>query len=120
MAKGTEHPTFRPMARRSCFGRTGTAGGVTRCPKLGGEVRFVVRDGLDPKFSPEGSQVAYWVGDPEIALPIAGTGAVFVVPAAGGAPRRVGANFTAARHPIWSRDGKHLLLIGYASAKSYD
>src|SRR5665811_1575703 len=49
-----------------------------------------------------------------------GTGAVFVVPMAGGAPRRVGANFTDARSPIWSKDGKHLLMIGYASAKAYD
>jgi hypothetical protein len=44
-------------------------GGIYEIPTLGGEVRFVARDGLDPEFSPEGSQVGYWVGDPEIALP---------------------------------------------------
>jgi Tol biopolymer transport system component len=43
-----------------------------------------------------------------------------VVPVAGGQPQRVGANFTAARYPIWSQDGKHLLFIGYTSAKAYE
>jgi len=31
----------------------------------------------------------------------------------------VGANFTAARHPIWSPDGKHLLIIGYTSQNAF-
>ncbi|HME00097.1 MAG TPA: hypothetical protein VKM93_22550 [Terriglobia bacterium] len=37
-----------------------------------------------------------------------------------GPPQRVGPNFTAARNPTWSPDGKHLLLIGYTSAKAYE
>ena len=40
-----------------------------------------------------------------------------MVPVAGGSPQQVGPNFTAARYPIWSPDGKHLLIVGYTSAK---
>jgi hypothetical protein len=32
----------------------------------------------------------------------------------------VGPNFTSARYPIWSPDGKCLLLIGYTSQKAYE
>jgi dipeptidyl aminopeptidase/acylaminoacyl peptidase len=32
----------------------------------------------------------------------------------------VGPNFTAARYPIWSPDGKHLLVTGYTSQKAYE
>jgi hypothetical protein len=45
---------------------------------------------------------------------------VWVVPVAGGPPQRVGPNFTAARNPIWSPDGKRLLLDGYTSVKAYE
>jgi len=51
---------------------------------------------------------------------IPGTGTVWVVPVADGPPQQVGPNFTAARHPIWSPDGKHLLIVGYTSAKAYE
>jgi Tol biopolymer transport system component len=39
---------------------------------------------------------------------------------AGGQPQRVGTAFTAARHPIWSPDGKRLVVIGYTSAKAFE
>ena len=45
---------------------------------------------------------------------------MWVVPAAGGQSRRVAPGLTAARAPIWSPDGKHLLFVGYASAKLHD
>src|SRR5262249_41404318 len=73
-----------------------------------------------PKYSPDGSQVAYWIGSEGVAAVVPGSGSVWVVPAAGGEPQRVGANFTAARYPIWSPDGKHLLFVGYTSAKTYE
>ena len=73
-----------------------------------------------PSISPDGSKVAYWVGTERQLPAVPGSGAVWVVPAAGGQPQRVGSNFTAARDPIWSPDGKHLLFVGYTSAKAYE
>src|SRR5208337_1312314 len=42
------------------------------------------------------------------------------VPVAGGQPQPLASGFTSARYPIWSPDGKHLLFIGYTSAKAYE
>ena len=45
---------------------------------------------------------------------------MWIVPAAGGSPRHVGANLAATRYPIWSNDGKHLLINGYSSSETFD
>ncbi|MGO8748821.1 MAG: protein kinase domain-containing protein [Thermoguttaceae bacterium] len=116
---GNTTPDFSPDGSYVVFRSNRDGGGIYEILAFGGEARLVARDGLDPKFSPDGSQVAYWVGDEEVAPAVPGSGTVWVVPVAGGLPQRVGLNFTAARHPIWSPDGKHLLLIGYTSEKAY-
>ena len=88
-------------------------------PAFGGETRFVARYGLHPKYSPDGSQVTYWVGSERVGAAVPGSGAVWVVPANGGSPQRVAPNFTAARHPVWSADGKRILLLAYTASKPY-
>jgi Tol biopolymer transport system component/predicted Ser/Thr protein kinase len=117
---GNTMPDFSPDGSHIVFRSDRDGGGVYEIPAFGGDARLVARDGLNPKFSPDGSQVAYWVGDQGVAPAVPGSGTVWVVPVAGGPPQRVGPNFTAARHPIWSPDGKHLLLFGYTSARAYD
>ncbi|MBI3645118.1 MAG: PD40 domain-containing protein, partial [Acidobacteriales bacterium] len=117
---GNRTPDFSPDGGKVVFRSNRDGGGVYEIPTFGGEARLVARDGLNPKFSPDGSQVAYWVGAESVAAAVPGSGAVWVVPVAGGPPQRVGPNFTAARHPIWSPDGKNLLLVGYTSAKAYE
>jgi Tol biopolymer transport system component len=117
--EGNTTPDFSPDGASIVFRSERNGGGIYQIPAFGGEARLVARDGMNPKVSPDGSLVAYWVGA-QIALAIPGTGAVYVAPLAGGARRRVGAAFTTARMPIWSSDGKHLLMIGYTSEKSFD
>ncbi len=117
---GNTTPDFSPDGSKIVFRSNRGGGGIYEIPTFGGEVRLLAREGLNPKFSPNGSQVAYWIGDQGVTETIPGTGAVWVVPVAGGPPQRVGPSFTAARHPIWSPDGKHLLFIGYTSQKAFD
>ncbi|MGO9256287.1 MAG: protein kinase domain-containing protein [Bryobacteraceae bacterium] len=117
---GNTMPDFSPDGTKIVFRSNRDGGGIYEIPAFGGEARLLAREGLNPKFSPDGSQVAYWVGTDFIATSVPGSGRLWVVPVAGGPPRRVGPNFTSARYPIWSPDGKHLLSIGYTSAKAYE
>ncbi len=54
---GRQHNCFsiKPGWRRHLF----------EIPAFGGEARLLARDGLNPRFSPDGSQVAYWIGAKE-------------------------------------------------------
>ncbi len=117
---GNTTPDFSPDGSKIVFRSNREGGGIYEIPAFGGEARLLAREGLNPRYSPDGSQIAYWVGAVNVAATVPGSGAVWVVPAAGGQPRRVGPNFTDARYPIWSPDGKHLLFIGYTSARAYE
>jgi len=113
-------PDFSPDGSRIVFQSSRDGGGIYEIPAFGGEARLLARGGLNPRYSPDGSQVAYWIGTQNVAGSVPGIGSVWVVPEAGGQPRRVGANFTTAGFPIWSPDGSHLLISGYTSAKAFD
>jgi Tol biopolymer transport system component/DNA-binding winged helix-turn-helix (wHTH) protein len=117
---GNTTPDFSPDGSKIAFRSNRDGGGIYEIPAFGGEMRLMAHEGLNPRYSPDGSQVAYWIGAETVAETVPGSGAAWVAPAAGGQPLRVGPNLTAARYPIWSPDGKHLLLVGYASQKAYD
>jgi Tol biopolymer transport system component/DNA-binding winged helix-turn-helix (wHTH) protein len=117
---GNTMPDFSPDGTKIVFRSNRDSGGIFEIPTLGGEARLLARAGLNPKYSPDGSQVVYWVGTEGIASAVPGSGAVWVVPVTGGSPRRIGGNFSAARQPIWLPDGKRLLFVGYTSTKAYE
>ena len=116
---GNNHPAFSPDGTQIAFSSTRNGGGIFLVPALGGDPRRLASAGVNPKFSPDGSTVAYWTGPWSVNPSVPGSGAVWLVPAAGGVPRRVGSNLTAARWPIWMPDGKHLLVLGYSSSEAY-
>lgn len=117
---GNKTPDFSPDGGRVVFRSSRDGGGIYEMPALGGDARLIAKEGFNPRFSPDGLQVAYWVGPQSVAASVPRSGAVWVVPVGGGQPRRIGPKFETARHPIWHSDGKHLLMVGYTSAKAFD
>ena len=117
---GNTMPDFSPDGSRIVFHSNRAGGGVYEVPALGGASRLIAPGGLNPRFSPNGSQIAYWTGAPNVSIAVPGGGAVWMVAEAGGEPRHPGGKFTNARYPIWSPDGKYLLFVGYTSEKTYE
>jgi Tol biopolymer transport system component len=101
-------PDFSPDGSQIVFRSERDGGGLYIVPTLGGEPRLLAREGRRPKFSPDGSRIAYWVGlrrGGSIAL-----SATFVIALAGGEPTRMLSDFGVAHSPIWSPDGRALLV----------
>jgi serine/threonine protein kinase len=84
-------------------------------PAGGGSRRLLAKWGEAPRFSPDGSKIAYWSGvEGERTAP---SGQIWLVPASGGAPRRLVADFADARSPAWSPDGRSILFRGARKAQ---
>ena len=98
-------PAFSPDGGQIAFRSERDAGGIYIVSAFGGEPRLVAKEGRRPRFSPNGAFIAYWLGTQIIQ------GRVFVVPAVGGPPAAIQSDFFHASHPIWSPDGRHLLLL---------
>lgn len=113
-------PDFSPDGGRIVFRSSRNGGGIYEIPTFGGQVRLLATDGQNPKFSPDGSQIAFWTGPESVADAVPGSGALWIMPAAGGSPTRIAAGLTTSRYPTWSPDGEWLLFVGYDSKKAYD
>ncbi len=103
-------PTFSPDSTRIAFRSERNGGGVFIVPAQGGEVRHLAEHGRNPRFSPDGNWVAYWVGAAGGDLMPPSAGKIFLVPAAGGTPRPFQSEFPSAVNPVWSPDGEYILF----------
>jgi Tol biopolymer transport system component len=103
-------PAFSPDSTRIAFRSERNGGGVFIVPAQGGEVRQLAEHGRNPRFSPAGNWVAYWVGSGGGDLLPPSAGKIFLVPAAGGTPRPFQAELPSAVNPVWSPDGKYILF----------
>jgi eukaryotic-like serine/threonine-protein kinase len=105
-----QEPDFSPDGARVVFWSSRLGGGIYVTPVLGGEPVRVAPKGFRPRFSPDGNWIAYWLGSE-------GGGSVaretFVVSSDGGAPRRIATDLGSASHPVWSPDGKRLMVSGW-------
>jgi Tol biopolymer transport system component len=55
-------PVFSPNGGQIAFRSEREGGGIYVAPALGGEARLIAPKGKNPRFSPDGRQIAYWVG----------------------------------------------------------
>ncbi len=100
-------PDFSPDATLVAFRSERDSGGVYLVPTAGGPDHLIAPFGQSPKFSPDGKWIAYWTGQEHHF-----EGKVFIVPSAGGKAVRIGADLADARWPLWSENGKSLLVFG--------
>jgi|GEM_PF-1625619 len=102
-------PTLSPDGKRVVFRSDRLAGGLYSVPTDGSESpRWIANQGRRPRFSPDGSHIAFWartLGSEEV-------GSIYVMPAAGGAPRQLADDFYTALLPVWSSDSRFLLFQG--------
>ena len=103
-------PSFSPDGGQIAFYSRRDGGGIYLIPSFGGEERLLVRGGRSPRFSPDGRWVAYSTQSANYLA----ESKVFVVPAGGGVPKRIAADIPWTSEPLWSPDGRNLLVLGAA------
>jgi eukaryotic-like serine/threonine-protein kinase len=105
-------PDFSPDGTKIVFRSDREGGGVYVILIFGGDEKLIAKKGRSPRFSPDGKWIAYWVGATIWKRFTTDAGRLYVIPATGGRPRQLQAEFISAGSPVWSPDGNHLLFLG--------
>jgi len=98
-------PSFSADGSRIAFHSSRGGGGLYLIPTLGGEERLLAARGFSPRFSPDGTWLAYGVAEP-------GGSRIYVTPADGGPATPVAPGFYRTQAHVWSPDGRRLLFWG--------
>ncbi|MDX1980740.1 MAG: protein kinase [Bryobacteraceae bacterium] len=96
-------PRFSPDGREVVFNRRT---GIFVVSLVGGKERHLAEEGDSPVFSPDGKWIAYRSYPPGKSF----GAVVWIIPAAGGAARKVYEAGLSLAGPIWSPDGAQLLV----------
>ncbi len=103
-------PTFSPDGETVAYRAEGAEDGIFLVPALGGHPTLLARGGYRPRFSPDGTRVAYWTGERMFRA-----AKIFLVPTSGGNPVAFVPDFPYAAYPIWSSDGRYIAFVGSRS-----
>lgn len=106
-------PTISPDGAFIAYRSERQGGGVYVIPALGGKPRLLAQGGQRPRFSPDGSHIAYSVSNDRFYLNVKGSGTAYVTPLNGGLPREVAPNFASSHFPIYSPDGSRIFFLGH-------
>ncbi|HLN04298.1 MAG TPA: hypothetical protein VK335_33735 [Bryobacteraceae bacterium] len=102
-------PDVSPDGTRIVFQSDRDGGGIYILSLLSRMETKLADKGFNPRFSPDGSQIAY-----------EGRDKFYTVAAMGGLPQPVASSTSGATFPIWAHDGKHLLALVRTSDTEFD
>ncbi len=93
-------PDFSPDGGTIAYRSEKDGGGIWTIPVTGGEAKLLVPGGQNPRYSPDGKWIAFWMPGRN----------AFVIASSGGPTRRVGADLADGSFPVWSPDGQSLMM----------
>ena len=102
-------PNLAPDGSSVVFRSERDGGGIYVTQVTGTGERLLARDGRNPRFSPDGDSVVFWIGDPDETV---GSGRLYLLSLADGSLVRLAPDFRDARLPVWSPDGRYVLFTG--------
>lgn len=103
-------PEFSADGQRIFFQSEEPGHGISVVPTAGGTSSVVVREGFNPKLSPDGKEIAYWAGPWPDTMGVKTH--AYVIAVGGGEPVRAAPTLAGSARPVWSPDGSSLAVFG--------
>jgi Tol biopolymer transport system component len=98
-------PDFSPDDALIAFRSDRDGGGVYTVPLIGGSPNLIIPKGRGPRFSPDGTRICFWVGEPFFWN---STKILVTTSQQPGKSTQIAPEFYDARSPVWSPDGRIL------------
>jgi serine/threonine protein kinase/Tol biopolymer transport system component len=99
-------PSISPDGSKVAFRSDRDGGGIYEVSTFGGPARLLVPRAYYPRYSPDGSKLLYWTGEPQSDV----GGRNWIMPADGGPAAEIAPDWLAGP-AIWAPDGSHVLAL---------